>query len=712
MASKLRVNAFKTAPAGFNSSTRGLESVFEYNGLTLNDRRSVDRYRLTAITGLDDADVRDTREVNPDFDGETAYQALYGGRTITLTGEIQTGNLDYLRYMQHYLKATFDDIGVEKDLLVRWHDWYDDFIADSLTIWKTDYTSVVNVGSEGVTLSNGTLVPASTQFRFIALGRQYEDYKAILKFHTGVSVTSSTVYLFGKYADATNHIEAKLTAVDFNYLQFSPANSGTSTLTAVANTLLANTDYWLVLRQQGIFVSVQLYTSDPDAGGSPLAETLVGTTENGQMGVGVVGGVGFGAQIGSPTGWYFESLDVRSLKAGDVVIPCKKVAKIEAAEGWNGFNYKLPFMLTLRASTSLKLSREPASLPVFGQQLPMGAAELTFPADGSGIPFDSAGTVTFGKPLGTAENLGIAPAHPVIRLTGPLQNPAIVNQTNNRRIVISGTIADSEVIEIDSGNRTAQDQYGRNRYDLLGTENNWLQLDPGSNIIVGGVQTVSSSIPTLTITSTNLVPYPSAEGNTSTANGWTRPNSNSTYPTTTNRTSRYGSKSYNLPWNPTGTGMGMISTWTSAVSPGDVISAGCEVLASTTPVPTDCVLSIVFYDVNGNITGTTNSSSFAASTSTWTRVTVLNVTAPATTIKMNLRLSMTLTSSLVVLYADGIIAVKAATLPAYFDGDSPGCLWEGQPHASRSFKLATTSITNPSAAVPGAVAMEWRHAFR
>ena len=345
----------------------------------------MDRYRLSAITGLDDADVRDTREPNPDYDGETPFGSLYGGRTITLTGEVQAGNLDYLRYMQHHLKIAFDDLSVERELLIRWHDWYDDFFADTTAGWMKDYVSLANVGSEGVAIdSSGRLTCGTTQFKFVALARQYENYQTTLKFHTGSTVSGVSIWLFGKWVSNTEHMLMEVTSTALNIYQHSPSSAGVLRVPTVPFGLAPDTDYWVRMRQDGIFLHAQVFTEDPDhpAGVFPVTETLVGVTDHGEMGVGAVGRNGFGAQIGTPVGWYFDSLDIRSLSPGDMMIRCKKIAKMEGAEGWTGLNYKLPFMLTLRASSPLKQSRQETTLPMFGQAAQVKTTTLTFPANG------------------------------------------------------------------------------------------------------------------------------------------------------------------------------------------------------------------------------------------------------------------------------------------------------------------------------------------
>jgi len=85
----------------------GIENVIEYNGFKINVPGRQDKVIVTSIDGLADADVRDTREPNPGYDGETAFESYYGGRTIVISGIIKAGTLSKLRDMQEGLKSIF-----------------------------------------------------------------------------------------------------------------------------------------------------------------------------------------------------------------------------------------------------------------------------------------------------------------------------------------------------------------------------------------------------------------------------------------------------------------------------------------------------------------------------------------------------------------------------------------------------------------------------
>ena len=106
--------------AGLGTGTSvpgGVEAVFEYNGLVMNIRNWLDTYLITSVEGLADADLRDSREVNPGDHGETFFNSFYGGRTITLGGKIRAHNLAKMRDMIQALRTAFS--GTQSELPLR-----------------------------------------------------------------------------------------------------------------------------------------------------------------------------------------------------------------------------------------------------------------------------------------------------------------------------------------------------------------------------------------------------------------------------------------------------------------------------------------------------------------------------------------------------------------------------------------------------------------
>lgn len=102
-----------------HSGPRGIEAFFEYNGAYLNIHDWLDTFIIQSIDGLNDADVRDAREVNPGRHGETAFDAYYGGRTLVLNGKIRASSIEKLRDMQQGLRQIFTDLSQERPLIIR-----------------------------------------------------------------------------------------------------------------------------------------------------------------------------------------------------------------------------------------------------------------------------------------------------------------------------------------------------------------------------------------------------------------------------------------------------------------------------------------------------------------------------------------------------------------------------------------------------------------
>lgn len=97
----------KILPGSGLSVPSGVDGVITFNNLTMNNRRWLDTIVIEKIDGMGDADVRDERESNPQADGETAFNAFYGGRTLVLSGFVRAYTLDKLRDILSAIKAAF-----------------------------------------------------------------------------------------------------------------------------------------------------------------------------------------------------------------------------------------------------------------------------------------------------------------------------------------------------------------------------------------------------------------------------------------------------------------------------------------------------------------------------------------------------------------------------------------------------------------------------
>ncbi len=79
-----------TAPATLAEGPLGLKGWTVINGVTLNDRGSFPRYKVTKYTGLRDRpDADDNRAPNTGRVGESPYPSLIRGKTIVIEGIVQ-----------------------------------------------------------------------------------------------------------------------------------------------------------------------------------------------------------------------------------------------------------------------------------------------------------------------------------------------------------------------------------------------------------------------------------------------------------------------------------------------------------------------------------------------------------------------------------------------------------------------------------------------
>lgn len=92
-------------PGSGASNPPGLEAVMTYNGVTIGDESTIDKYRVKRIDF--NKDVRDKRDSRPDRDGEITYKSYFGGMNITIDGTIMAHNVNKLRDMHQALKYAF-----------------------------------------------------------------------------------------------------------------------------------------------------------------------------------------------------------------------------------------------------------------------------------------------------------------------------------------------------------------------------------------------------------------------------------------------------------------------------------------------------------------------------------------------------------------------------------------------------------------------------
>lgn len=305
----------------------GVETILEYNGAYLNIRDWIDTYLVTQIDGLGDADLRDSREVNPGSHGETYFQSYYGGRTIVLSGRIRAHTLGKLRDMQMGLKQMFWDTSVERALIFRTGNinrdamifckksqpivmseiqqdfrFYRDFqitlrasnprfysVLEVVNSTKYGYTETFSVSpfSNGVytlvtgaapTVSGGVMQgQAAANIHWTYTGPANANIRRTIKYKTGTVVNGSQqIGLYPKFISTATKLSAYVTVNGASSaLRITRTTGGTTvTLATSANfTLAASTTYWLRAYISGNNVTVEQWTTDPVLGGAPAVST-------------------------------------------------------------------------------------------------------------------------------------------------------------------------------------------------------------------------------------------------------------------------------------------------------------------------------------------------------------------------------------------------------------------------------------------------------
>lgn len=466
---------------------RGLESILDYNNsaVVLNDLRRLDRIVVTSIGGLSGADLQTNAEKNPDRDGEQPLEATYGGRTITLRGYVEAGNLDKLRSLWSYMLDGFDE-PTEAPLWMRWLDWRDQFI-DSLAL--SDYAYDAGSGTLQIASDGTGLQPTSTaskEIRLLPIGPNgtspsrftHGDGEAIIKFKAGTAITgfeagvelrrtSSTIKLRVAFYKATNSIRV------------SKINGGAPVqlATTAVGTLISGQDYYLVVRAEGAVITWQLWTSYP-------------TDNVGFSDSGYVNSVPFTLSAGdqiiyppsaSGMGWgiywtpnsttdRISLYDVAAINPGDAIIYCRKSVVIEGEETQTDFQWRRDFLLTLRASDSRMISRKVS----YTRFSPPGSPT---------IQNYYAATLT---------NNGRSPADFIVRFNGIYFNPRIFVPASGKILGLEANIGVDTThvnsmnygtwFQLDTSERTVIYNFRPSLvYNSLSKDSTWPQILRGSN---------------------------------------------------------------------------------------------------------------------------------------------------------------------------------------------------------------------------------------
>lgn len=474
----------------YSVGRRGLESRILHNNFLINDCRIPDHYKVTEITGLDDVDVRDVREDNPDRDGETAYSAFSGGRTVTIRGYIQAGNFAKLRQMETNLLKAYNSL-VESPLEFLYLDEINLFNDSSdLFDWTTDGASQTTVANGHLSLTN----VAGTLGYYYSL-RSYKENQVTVKIDNPTSSTNILCNLKIKRIDVNNDLRVQWDQTNTN-LNIIKTVAGTPTTLATIDTtdLFYGPSIWVRASLFNNVVWAEVWAVDPDEISYPSYESnqLIFTTHA------LAGGdiTTYGSSVSANAGFVMtanninssiDTVQVQSLNPGDLRITGRKIGKIEFSEVQTTSKVRRDFLITFRSSNGLLESRVENKYRfnlTTPQVLSFPSAHLTFPIDGSGLVL---GKILATVTPGGARNI---PARFIFNVS--TSECGIGNATSEEFVVFNPTVLKWE---LDTKKRiVVNSESGENLYSTFGSIHDWIRLGPEGNTITWGVNVTLSEI--------------------------------------------------------------------------------------------------------------------------------------------------------------------------------------------------------------------------
>jgi hypothetical protein len=468
---------------------RLLGSWIEYNGLVMNEHTKADAYIVRSIDASD-ADVRDSRDVNPVDHGETALDALYAGRTITLEGFIRAGNLTKLRNMENEMSIAFGRL-VEAPLTFRYWDIDDDFSVDNMA----DYALMDGATTGMPEVWVGKLVPSVKAFRRIRhlLRDNYYDTRLQIDVITGEDIgvfAGQAVNLWCKGINSTDYLIADW---DLSTKRLRLRKHVGSTFTELETSApyapTANTRYTFRFTVFGNEVVVEIRDPEQDDFAAPLASLShdLGSLDADTFGDGISGMAGLATPDIPQFDWSYDNFSIRSLSPPDLEIMARKIDKLSMREEFQKANeYIKQFQVSLRASkttwrgrtlmgshVSTTTSAAPTGLSTTGRTYPRLYNKF-YNVLLEGSPSSSPSSAVI-------PGLGNFPTGAIIRVFGQMTNPTIVNSANGRSLSLDGQIDDGEWVEIDSNEKTIVDSSGVARFDLLDFSSEWMLLEPNQD---------------------------------------------------------------------------------------------------------------------------------------------------------------------------------------------------------------------------------------
>lgn len=438
----------------------GLESVFEYNGIILNNRLVIDKYRITDIGGFDDADIRDARENNPGSHGETAYNAFYGGRTITLTGRIEAHNVKKLRDMQMALRGAFASLE-EKPLYIR--------------------------GPGGIDNSALIMCRKSQPIQMKEVQNSYHPRRDFL-----ISLRASNPRILGYRNNNANwtwdpevknlevNPSAEVNVIDGGYtisggtVTRQVASGSFSPLVGVAAFKLRS----LALSQYMSLSTGKISASPGEYVSFTVATRAFTVPRPCAIGITCYDDTDNIVYVGTTAFAYNSTIDWTRYISEGVQIPDNTV------------NFTVDVYVSTGTTDTLPLYEEHGIDAFLAIKKPTLYNPYYFDGDTPGFKWDgtphnstSSLDNTIGRIIMQPENKGNFNADPTIVINGPITNPVLTNNTSNKSMSINATLLAGDSLTIKTDDRSIVDESGDNRFSYVDISSDWIELVPGENQI-------------------------------------------------------------------------------------------------------------------------------------------------------------------------------------------------------------------------------------
>jgi hypothetical protein len=490
----------------------GIETQYQIRDLVMNNKNDIyNIYRVTEVSGLEDADFRDSREPNPARDGEVAYPAFYSGRTVVLSGVIHAGNYAKMRSMLYDLQTATNPL-TEEALLLNHYNLVENFSPVS-TFYNDFMVDAGNINN--ISIANGHMTGAinySTENRFIynTNERIFGDHAIQLKvtFGNDTADFQAGVIFRRKSDDTYLHFLLKFFNSYSGY-EFAKYIGGVKTVINSAYgapySWTQGGEAWFIVEvyDEGRAVRWRLSTDKINPDYLNLSAILPNlTTAPHGYADGTFDGTG---QVGITftPGDSQSSIDdfrVYSFYPYDVYLPVRKSQPLMVKESQTNNKYERPFQVSFRSSHPFFLSQFWHHMiadgnPWSGASLPYSTRlyrtydkiynyEYEQYIDVFGELTNASGNTVYCYNYG---NYVTFPEISLQRISGsaPITAINIINHTTEDTLRFVGTniIAVDEKWLIDCHNRVLTDIAGVSKFSYVDPTSKWISLIPGPNYV-------------------------------------------------------------------------------------------------------------------------------------------------------------------------------------------------------------------------------------